>query len=208
MMLQDSPPERLKYRYKKWGYITEVWESRLADKDLPIEPQPENTFDFTPFRHKNAHMLNDVANFSSASASVFSAAIDRFDEARDDYLFESPLAGPYLINNALSRSHAFDEGNSRAVKWIEEQRADVLAQTDRQKHFYPASRPEPLQELRSTGFHPIQAADIAASIAREFWDRNNLPYLLRHFDYVTYNGERLSEDRAAASQRLISATSN
>jgi hypothetical protein len=210
-MLQDSPPERLKYKYKMWEYINEMRFTPIRKStflDLPREPEPESAFDFTPFQHKNANMLNDVANFSSASASVFSSAIDRFDEARDDNLFASPMAGPYLINNALSRSHAFDEGNCRAVKWIEERRADVLAQTDRQNNFYPAFLPEPLQELPSTESIPIQAADIAASIARELWHRNNLPYLLLHFDYVTYNGERLSEGQAASHQHLINASLN
>ena len=35
---------------------------------------------------------------------------------------------------------------------------------------------------------PIQAADIAATIARELWHRNNLPHLVRRFEYVTFNG--------------------
>jgi hypothetical protein len=210
-MLQDSPPERLKYRYKMWEYIngirlTPIGKSMYAD--LSTEPEPETDFDLAPFQHKNANMLNDVANFSSASASVFSSAIDRFDEARGDYLFASPMAGPYLINNALGRSHAFDEGNSRAVKWIEERRSDVLAQIDRQNVFYPAFLPEPLQELSSAKSYEIQAADIAASIARELWYRNTLPYLLLHFDYVTYNGERLSEGQATSYQHLISTSSN
>jgi hypothetical protein len=185
-----------------------VGRSAYTDTDLPVQPEPERAFDFTPFQHKKASLLNDVANFSSASASVFSSAIDRFDEARTDDLFASPMAGPYLINNALGCSHAFDEGNCRAVKWIEERRADVLAQTDRENRFYPAFLPAPLQELQSGDSIPIQAADIAASIARELWHRNNLPYLLLHFDYVTYNGERLSEDQAASHQRLIIASSN
>jgi hypothetical protein len=210
MMLQDSPPERLKHRYNMWEYsngirLVPVGKSTYAD--LPIEPEPERAFDLTPFQHKNANILNDVANFSSASASVFSSAIDRFDEAKDDDLLASPMACQYLINNALGRSHAFDEGNVRAVKWIEERRADVLAQTDRQNLFYPAFLPEPLQELPSVESIPIQAADIAASIARELWNRNNLPFLLLHFDYVTYNGERLSEDQAASYQRLITDSS-
>ena len=89
------------------------------------------------------------------------------------------------------------------MKWIDEQRADVLAKTDRQKHFYPGVCPEPLQELASTESVPIQAADIAANIARELWRRNNLVHLVRHFEYVTYNGQRISEDKAAAYQTLI-----
>jgi hypothetical protein len=151
MMLQDSPPERLKYKYKTWEYVNGIRLSpvgRLARTDLPVEPEQERAFDFTPFQHKNANLLSDVANFSSASASVFSSAIDRFDEARNDFLFASPMAGPYLINNALGCSHAFDEGNRRAVKWIEERRADVLAQIDQENRFYPAFLPAPLQELR------------------------------------------------------------
>jgi hypothetical protein len=210
-MLQDSPGERLKNRYRMWEYINGI---RLAPvgksayENMPIEPEPESVFDLRPFQHQKANMLNDIAKFASASASVFSSVIDRFDDAREDYLFASPMAGPYLINNALGRSHAFDEGNHREVKWIEERRADVLAQTDRQNYFYPAFVPEPLQEVVSAESIPIQAADIAASVARELWDRNNLPHLLKHFDYVTYNGERLSESQADSYERVISASTN
>jgi hypothetical protein len=50
--------------------------------------------------------------------------------------------------------------------------------------------------LVSTESVPIQAADIAASIAREMWRRNNLPHLVGRFEYVTFNGERLSDIRA------------
>ena len=83
-----------------------------------------------------------------------------------------------------------------------------LAQTDRQNYFYPTFVPEPLQEVVSAESIPIQAADIAASVARELWDRNNLPHLLKHFDYVTYNGERLSESQADSYERVISASTN
>jgi hypothetical protein len=176
-------------------------------EDPFIEPEPERIFDLEPFRHKNASMLKDVANFTCASASVFSIAIDRFDEAKKDYLFASPMAAPYLMSNALGRSHAFDEGNKTEMAWIEARRAEVLSHIDQKNHFFPDFLPEPLVAVSSAESIPIQAADIAASIARELWHRNNLPYLLSHFDYVTYNGERLSEDRAASYQGLISASS-
>jgi hypothetical protein len=52
---------------------------------------------------------------------------------------------------------------------------------------------------------PIQAADIAATIARELWHRNNLPHLVRRFEYVTFNGERLSEGRAEALEAVFTA---
>ena len=87
------------------------------------------------------------------------------------------------------------------VKWIKEQRVGVLTDLDRRRQFYPSYfLPEPLQELISAESAPIQAADIAAGIARELWVRNNLVHLVSRFEYVTYNGERLSETKAAAHE--------
>lgn len=84
------------------------------------------------------------------------------------------------------------------MKWIEGERHSLLSELDRRREFYPSYFvPEPLQELISTESVPIQAADIAASLAREIWKRNSLVQLVRRFEYVTYNGGRLSEIRAA-----------
>jgi hypothetical protein len=208
-ILRDSPAERLKTAYRAWEYCSGRRALRgegTESMDMQIEPDiPAPHFDLARFEHRNSNILNDVANFVSASASVFSPAMDEFENARNDCFFSSPMAGPWLINSALGRSHAFDEGNSQAVKWIEEQRADVLAQIDRDRHFYPACLPGPLQELVSTESVPIQAADIAATIARELWHRNNLPHLVRRFEYVTFNGERLSEGRAEALEAVFTA---
>jgi len=188
-MLSDSPAERLKIEYQ-------ASECTNGLSLLPFEVPAPRQFDLTPFEHRRARLLNDVANFISASASVFTPAIDEFRRAQDDYSFSSPMAAPWLISSALGHSHAFDEGHSHALRWIEEQRVNVLSQLDRHRHFYPEYLPRPLLELISTESVPIQAADIAASIARELWRRNNLPHLVRRFEYVTFNGERLSEARA------------
>jgi hypothetical protein len=200
-MLRDGHAERLKQEYRAWEYLTcgsiEV-DSDTDDEDATTLPRG---IDLSPFEHANANLLNDVANFLSASAAVFSPVRDELGKATEDISFRSPMAGPWLISSALSQSHAFDEGHSHAVKWIESQRIAVLSELDRRREFYPSYfLPEPLQELVSTESVPIQAADIAASISRELWARNNLLHLVRRFEYVTYNGERLSEARAAAHE--------
>jgi hypothetical protein len=208
-ILRGSPAERLKMEYRAWEYSNGLRVMPGDDTelmDVPIEPEPPSPrFDLRRFEHRNSNMLNDVANFVSASASVFSPAIDEFEKAKDDYFFTSPRAGPWLINSTLGRSHAFDAGHSHAVTWIEEQRADVLAQIDRNRQFFPACLPERLQELVSTDSEQIQAADIAATIARELWHRNNLPHLVRRFEYITFNGERLSERRAETFEAIFRA---
>jgi hypothetical protein len=208
-ILLDSPAERLKRKYKTWECSNAIRRTAVDDwayADALVEQEPEPPVDLTPFQHQKAHLFRDVTRFVSASASVFSSALDRFDEAVGDYLFASPMAGPWLVTNALGTCHAFDEGNSRAVKWITEQRASVLKDIDRYNHFYPEVLPEPLQELASTACVPIQAADIAANIARELWRRKDLVHVVRQFDYVTYNGQRISEDQAASYQTIIGSS--
>ena len=155
-----------------------------------------------PFQHRKLHLINSVVKYVSTSASVFSAPIDQFDEATD-HLYSTPRAAPRLLNEALGPSHAFDEGDSQAVKWVGDQRASVLAQTKGDDAFLYESTPQPLQELVSSDSVLIQAADIAAGIARELWRKNTLVYLVRQFEYVTYNGERLSDDKAALYEDLL-----
>lgn len=206
-ILRDAPAERLKLRYKAWEYASglnpigidnSAW---IGMSDARESPQP--SVNLSPFQHRNSSVLNDVANFVSASASVFSPAIDEFEKATEDCFFTSPMAGPWLINSTLGQSHAFDEGHSHAVRWIEEQRMNVLSEIDSKRYFYPAYWPQPLQEVTSSESVPIQAADIAASIARELWYRNTLPHLVSRFEYVTFNGERLSQARAEAYEQLF-----
>ena len=113
------------------------------------------------------------------------------------------MAGSYLLNKVLSSAHAFDAGNERIVEGIEEQRSIVLAKTDEGRFFYPHFMPEPLIEIDSAFSPDIQIADIAAGIARRIWHETNLVFLVRHFDYVTYNSKRLSEAKASACQDTL-----
>jgi hypothetical protein len=208
-ILRDAPAERLKLEYRAWEYsqgLRIMPDDDTAFIDTPVEPEPAAPpFDLTPFEHRNSNILNDVANFVSASASVFLPVLDEFEKAKEDYFFAAPMAGPWLINSTLGRAHAFDEGHAHAVRWIEGQREAVLSEIDRHKQFYPAYMPQPLLELVSVESVPIQAADIAASIARELWHRHSLPDLVRRFEYVAFNGERLSENRASGYEAVFRA---
>lgn len=204
-ILYDSPAQRLLMRYRTWEYWSGrrlmITQDAAAEFGLTPQEPPSLPIDLDTFRGKNT--ISEVVNCVSASASVFSSAIDQLDEGIDDYYLATPMAGPYALNNALSRSHAYDKGHSDRVAWIEKQRHSVLAKSDPDGHFYPSFSPEPLVEVDSAGSPPIQAADIAASIARELWHQNSLVHLVCHFEYVTYNGERISEDKAAWCQRVI-----
>jgi hypothetical protein len=83
---------------------------------------------------------------------------------------------------------------------MEEQRSGVL---ERIRSPFSLLAPEPLVEVDSADSEHVQAADIAAGIARELWSRSNLVHVVRHFHYVTYNSDRLSVDRAASIQKFM-----
>jgi hypothetical protein len=195
-ILDDSPARQLLMRYRAWQYSTG---QRILSWCLPQvgqAPTRDDDDDITGQYKPNS--VTEAANFISASASVFTPAIDKFDEARDDPFLSAPMAGSYLLNRALGTAHAFDAGNEQIIKGIEEQRSIVLDKTDEKRSFFPHFMPEPLVEVNSAFSPSIQVADIAAGIARRIWYEHNLVYLVRHFEYVTYNGTRLSEAKAAS----------
>jgi hypothetical protein len=169
------------------------------DCGIHIEKPEPLPVDIEPFRKRKANVIGGVSDFVSASASVFTPATDEL--TGDGDLAASPLpARRWGAASTLCQSHAFDGGDEKQMAWMEDQRAGVLDRT-RAPFYFVA--PEPLIEVDSASSEHIQAADIAAGIARELWYRWNLVQVVRHFVYVTYNAERLSVDKAASIQRLI-----
>jgi hypothetical protein len=128
-------------------------------------------------RASKSKVLRGAVDGAAASASVFTPANDKFEDA----LHHSPaglraLAGQFLLNSALRPCRAFDEGHSNVVQWVEQQRTVVLANANTRTLLY---KPESLIEVRSAGSVHAQAADIAAGIAREMWMSGSLVRLAR-----------------------------
>lgn len=199
-MLRDAPPQQIRLKHLLWEYQAglriSTWdrESLIDEKLMPyFEDKPPKEFDFAPFERSRKNVVNVLSAFLSKSESVFSEAMDGMDA-----FIESGTQSPMLVASQLSRilseSHAFDNGDTREVQWIDAERHDVLRRIDRQGMF-PVQL-APLPELDSSDSFFVQAADFAAGIAREIWSRNSLPHLVDTFDYVTYNGRRISESEA------------
>jgi hypothetical protein len=117
-----------------------------------------------------------------------------------DAINETPASARALAAistlRSIADSRAFDRGESDALDFVKEQRSQVLAES----RLFPWGilQQKELAELDSADSREIQAADIAAGIARELWYREGLVNLVRHFDYVLLNGMRLSETSAAS----------
>lgn len=197
-MLRDAPPQQIRLRHRLWEYQTcqriRVPEPFVDESLMPyFEEKPLKELDFAPFERSRKNVVNVLSAFLSKSESVFCKALDSMDEfiARGA---QSPMLVGFHLSRILSESHAFDKGDTQEVQWIDGERHDVLERIDRYGMF--PVQPAPLPELDSKSSFYVQAADFAAGIARELWSRNSLPHLVDTFDYVTYNGRRISESEA------------
>ena len=83
LVLYDSPAQRLLRTYHAWERATGQRIDFLDDETsgMFVAEKSAPPADLDAFRHKHANVLNDVANFVSASASVFSPAMDKLEEA-------------------------------------------------------------------------------------------------------------------------------
>ncbi len=199
-MLRDAPPRQIRLKHLLWEYQADLriskWlrEPLIGEELRPhVEERPLKEFDFAPFERSRKNVINVLSAFLSKSESVFCEAIDVMDEFVERGT-QSPMLVALQLSRILSESHAFDNGDTQEVRWIDGERHDVLRRIDRDG-MYPV-QPAPLLELDSRNSFLVQAADFAAGIAREIWSRNGLPHLVDTFDYVTYNGRRISESGA------------
>jgi hypothetical protein len=202
-MLRDAPPEQIKLKHLVLEYQSGLRIQRRSPGEPPedegmtpyVTQDLPKDFDFTPFERRKKNMVNVLAGFLSKSESVFCDAVDILDEIIE-YGTQAPPFVAFQLSKTLSASHAFDTGDSKEVQWIDSERKDVMCRIDRHGIF--SVSPQPLTELDSRECFWIQAADFAAGIAREILHRKDLVQLVAAFDYVTYNGKRLSESKAIA----------
>jgi hypothetical protein len=200
-IVRDSPGERFKRQNELLDCLSGL---RIASwSPIPPElrgmvapPKPRRTPDVSRFEKQASNMVNQAAIAVAKSASVFSEALDMVTDAINETPASARALAAISTLHSISESRAFDRGESDALDFVREQRSQVLAES----RLFPWSmfQQKELAELDSADSREIQAADIAAGIARELWYREGLVNLVRHFDYVLLNGMRLSEMSAAS----------
>lgn len=204
-IVMDSPAERL----KRGNEILECLAGRRIASWFPIPPEMKGLFappkqqgtpDVSAFEKTTSNMVNQATVAVAKSASVFSEALDMVTNAIDGTAANARAFAAMSILNSLSAGRAFDKGEPDAIDFVREQRRQVLAELS----FFPRNplQEKALEEVDSAASSEIQAADIAAGIARELWYRTGLVNVVRHLDYVLLNGMRLSETTAASHPYL------
>jgi hypothetical protein len=197
-ILVDRPAQRL----ATMCLCAQMSQSIFMDDYRGMAAEPVTSFfnadldvDLSEFSTPKSNIVDRVSFFASKSSPAFFDAVEAFDTALEDGNLDSHYTW-WMLHRHLIPSHAYDRG-APFLELVNNDRHKVLAVTDRHAWFYPHSQPLPLEEIDSSDSLLIRVADIAAGIAREIWSRGHLIDVVRHFHCVMYNGERLTESKAA-----------
>lgn len=195
-MLWDSPAERLRLRHRAltclppWLELENGLERPTADLE---------DFDLTPFEGgKGLTNLASVSTFISKSGSAFFPAIDALDRSLEHLQLPATARDFWGVKRTLSDFHVFDEGNKKAIEWVDGRRNEALSWVDPWSQIRLGARPRPFEGVESKDSYFVQAADFAAGIVTALWERETLVEVVRSFESVTYNGKRVGEIEAAA----------
>jgi hypothetical protein len=191
-IIQDSPPERLR-RSMRPHYFPGSLSFYLNRPD-----RNDDEIDLSPFRAKRSSMTGKAVKYACKSGSVFNPARDQINPM---LMLHNESWTRYMARRKLRESHAFDRGDDQSVKWIDNQRKAIA------RGGYDFNYDENDNRCLGDGFGPLysissdtssytQSADIAAGFARQDYERYGIAAVAGRFDYVTLNGERITQDNA------------
>lgn len=189
-IVSDSPPERLKYLMRNRRRYSGHSLAAYMRKDYMVA---EKT-DISPFRTKTSSMSGKAVKWASKSGSVFFRAIDEVTKL-DKYLEDGWIH--YHLMRHLQPSHAFDRGDDQAISWIDSQRHEVVRRMNPFQYEIARHTLQPSEgKIASEDSFYTQAADIAAGFARQLYGRHGIVAVASSFEYVTLNGERITQNNA------------
>lgn len=181
-ILFDSPAQRIERnlqarRLGGFGFAFAFSEQQRSRRELSM--------DLKPFRKGKKRVYDTASKLASKSSAVFADAVEFSRQG-----FYGEYEARQQIARMLDFSHAFDAGDDKSIEWLEGQRnhfiTDVVYQT--------VGHLKPLYGNIDSRLSPrTQAADIAAKVAERTYDEYGLEGVLDKFDFITFNGEKITE---------------
>lgn len=189
-MIRSLHPEGILSLRFDWG------ETCSDETDTETRSLMEN-IESSAFQKEAKSIIKKTSVKLSKSSVVLHLALNELESLLSA---EHSMQGSYfrtvaMLAAPLRQEHAFDDGDDVSVSWVQEDRSRLFGSIDR--FGWCRTRGANLVQLDSRSSPWIQAADIAAGIGRELWNRNSLSHVVRCFSLVTYNGQKIGE-RAAS----------
>lgn len=179
LIIFDSPAQRLERslearRLGGYGFYVTLDKENRHKKKL--------TTDLDPFTKGRKKSYDVASKWVSKSGAIFSEAL----EYSEKFIWGGEYEARQRVSEILHKTHAFDEGDDASIVWLEEQRDHFL-----EPRFYQSKTLYGKVDSKSSP--RIQAADIAARLAQNYYDERGLEGVFDKFEYVTFNGERITE---------------
>jgi hypothetical protein len=156
------------------------------------------------FGHNAKPMVRIVSMWSAKSAAAFHAAVDCIQDFEEEIatfrFFPERIIRRRMQSRMLDR-HAFDKGDQRIFDLLEHARSNILRNLRWAESKYALEMNTGYLQIESRESYFGQAADIAAGIASHLFERTGLMEIVSSFEYVSYNGTRVSLADAAEAQR-------
>ena len=193
--------------------LAEPFLGSISPIELPrcmVEPEPprQPLIAVSDFKRPKS-LIRDVTSWSAKSAAAFHSALDAVSQA-----FEGEDATAYYANfeNVVQRRmvqellpvHAFDEGNQKHLELLDGARQSMIKElAARDYHHGLIIRQPGFVATESRESYYVQAADIAAGIASDLYAHEGLIGIVDRWEYVTYNGARVSRTDAEEEMRKL-----
>jgi hypothetical protein len=188
----------------------------LNDKPLPIRREEigqdggDQVLSLSAFGPDMKPLVRKVSAWSAKSAATFHEALDCFVNSDEEMRwFPNEIIRKRMKTRVLD-THTFDKGDQKHLDLLESARGTILKNLgelemgdDFEQGSEAKTETRPYSQTDSKDSYLVQAADIAAGIASKLLETENLVAVVKSFEYVTYNGRRLSVSEAEEETRRM-----
>jgi hypothetical protein len=169
----------------------------LPDSDLGWRRVRDVDFSSAVDPDKPRRTVLNIAKWSTRGDAIFATA------TRD--IFENPSYGFFGMKErafrAIAESYAFDHGDHPSVEWMDSARKTSIEALFPYEGHWRRQFMKQLHEVDSKKSYFTQISDIAAKFASTIYERHGLIEVAKKFEFVTFNGERITENVAAEKVR-------
>lgn len=155
------------------------------------------------FGSANRALVDKATRWAAKSSAVFQPVLDTLNESGggDPFLpFATERATRMRMLRRMEPTHAFDAGDDQQLRLLEEARQNVLSELTVDGPLFMKPK-RGITKVASENSYFIQAADFASGIASNIYTFYGLLGVVSKFEYVTYNGRRVSQAEAEEDRR-------
>jgi hypothetical protein len=158
----------------------------------PEGPEQDEVLQLSDLGQELKPIVRKVSTWAAKSAATFHEALDCFLELDEEIRYSPSQFIRKRMAARVLKTHTFDKGDRQQIELLENARDSILQKLRGFDIPGGTAKREPYLQSDSKDSYLVQAADIAAGIASKILETQSLVAVVSSFEYVTYNGRRMS----------------